>query len=63
MTQKATTNAIILSILITRLGQMYLGKWQRGIAILLGGIVVGFFWAGGWDGTEYFRQLDITCGK
>ncbi|MGH9021451.1 MAG: hypothetical protein ACRDV0_10670 [Acidimicrobiales bacterium] len=46
---KSEALAIVLSVLILGVGQMYMGKVGRGIGILLGGIflaVVGIFTAG-----------------
>ncbi len=34
--------AIILSLLITGLGQVYLGNWRRGATFFFGTIIIGF---------------------
>ena len=41
--QKSAWLAAFLSLLITGLGQLYLGKWRRGGAFFLTAITIGFF--------------------
>ena len=43
---KSASTATILSCLVTGLGQMYLGQVLKGVAILLGGIVLSCLTAG-----------------
>jgi TM2 domain-containing membrane protein YozV len=39
--EKSAGIAVVLSVLITGLGQMYVGKILRGICVLLGSVVIG----------------------
>jgi TM2 domain-containing membrane protein YozV len=38
---KKTWIAVLLSLLVTGLGHLYLGRWRRGLAILAATLVVG----------------------
>jgi len=38
---KKTWVAVLLSLLVTGLGHLYLGRWRRGLAILAATVVVG----------------------
>ena len=38
---KKTWVAVLLSLLVTGLGHLYLGRWRRGLAILAATLVVG----------------------
>lgn len=43
---KSASTAVLLSCLVTGLGQMYLGQVLKGVAILLAGIIIGTITAG-----------------
>jgi TM2 domain-containing membrane protein YozV len=42
-TKKSPWLAALLSLLITGLGQLYLGKWRRGASFFFTAIMLGFF--------------------
>ena len=40
--QKKVWIAVLLSLLLTGLGQVYIGQWRKGVGIFLGTFIIGF---------------------
>ena len=56
-TQKNMWLAVLLSFLITGLGQVYLGKWKRGVRFFMLTLLIGFI------ASYYFKyEQVITMG-
>jgi TM2 domain-containing membrane protein YozV len=53
--KKSALLAVILSLLVTGLGQIYLGKWRRGLTFLFGTLFIGAM-------LSYFYSYDQVFG-